>query len=144
MRWKFKNAPIFISLVVFLCACASSPVAMEIVDAWARPAESGANSAAYFEIDSSPEGDTLLSASSQIAERTEIHRTTIDSEGKARMEQQSSVEIPGGEITRFAPGGYHVMFIHLHAALLVGDIFSLTLNFERAGEVTIDVEVQTP
>ena len=144
MKKSIRSNQFLLCLMILLCACTSSPGKVVITGAWARPADSGANSAAYFEIEGSAQGVVLQSVSSKVAEKTELHRTIIDAEGNARLEHQESVEIIGGENISFAPGGYHVMFINLHEPLKVGDIFNLTLNFEKAGEVNIDVAVQTP
>ncbi len=41
------------------------------------------------------------------------------------------------------PGGLHVMFIGLTQVLNEGATFPLTLRFEKAGEVEVDVKVRT-
>jgi hypothetical protein len=60
------------------------------------------------------------------------------------MQQQNSVAIPAGGITQFRPGGLHVMVISLNEDLLEGATFPLTLVFENAGEIDLDVPVQMP
>jgi len=40
-----------------------------------------------------------------------------------------------------APGGYHGMLMGLTTALKEGDSFPVTLSFEKAGEVTVNVDV---
>ena len=144
MRQSIRSLPILLGLVVILSACSSKAGEIEVKDAWARPADAGGNSAVYFEIVNDGPEEFLLSASSRIAEKTEVHKTVIQGDGTAKMEQQSSVEIPRGEEVIFAPGGLHVMLIDLGESLAVGDQFDLTLNFEKMGEVTIHVPVQTP
>lgn len=139
-----KSVVMVICVVWILAACSRSTVGIEVKDPWARPAEAGANSAVYFEIENGGQDDMLLSVSSRIAERTEIHRTFIQEDGTAKMEHQSSVEIPGGDIVIFAPGGLHIMLTNLDKQVVVGDTFDLTLKFENEGEVIIHVTVQTP
>jgi copper(I)-binding protein len=131
-------------LGILVGACSDSSAGLEIENAWARPADSGANSAVYFEIMNGGGGEILLSASSTIAERTEIHRTVVDEEGKASMEHQRSVGIPAGSNISFEPGGLHVMLINLSEPLNVGDTFELRLNFQNTDEVILNVPVQTP
>jgi copper(I)-binding protein len=131
-------------LVLILVACSTPSGGIEVKEPWARPADAGANTAAYFEIDNGGMVDFLLSASSQIAEKTEVHRTVIQEDGAAKMEHQDKVEIPGGESVFFQPGGLHIMFINLSEPLNVGDSFDLILNFEKEGEKVINVTVQTP
>ena len=48
---------------------------------------------------------------------------------------------PGKSVT-LAPGGYHIMLTGLKQPLQQGDTFPLTLNFEKAGQVTATVTVQ--
>ena len=40
--------------------------------------------------------------------------------------------------------GYHLMLEELKAPMKDGDSFALTLRFEKAGERTVQVHVQTP
>ena len=47
----------------------------------------------------------------------------------------------GNSQVAFEPGGLHVMLFDLAAPLVAGDVFPLTLVFEKAGEVTTQVQV---
>jgi hypothetical protein len=142
---QMRKALIIAGCLVFaLTACGGPAGGIEIMDPWARPANEGGNSAVYFEIENGGDDDQLQSASSKIAERTELHRTILDSDGTARMEHQEHVDVPKGGTIIFAKGGLHVMLINLQHALEVGDTFDLTLHFRDSGEVTINVPVQTP
>ncbi len=51
--------------------------------------------------------------------------------------------IPPGETLAFGPGGAHLMLSGLKTPLREGDRFDLTLQFEAAGEVTIEVPVRS-
>ena len=57
------------------------------------------------------------------------------------MPHAMSVPVPAGETIKLAPGGYHGMLMGLTAPLKEGERYPVTLTFERAGEVTVDVEV---
>jgi copper(I)-binding protein len=89
------------------------------------------------------EDDQLLSASSDIAQAVEIHKSSMH-EGVMKMEKQDFVPVPAGEQVIFEPGGLHIMLIGLHQPLNSGDTFTLTLNFDIAGEITLDVTVKEP
>jgi copper(I)-binding protein len=54
------------------------------------------------------------------------------------------VEIAPGASVTFAPMAYHVMLLGLEDRSLLSDgkRFPLTLHFEKAGDVTVDVAVQ--
>lgn len=42
----------------------------------------------------------------------------------------------------FEPGVYHVMLLELPEPLEVGSTISVTLQFEQAGEITVDAEIR--
>jgi copper(I)-binding protein len=88
-----------------------------------------ANSAAYT--------DRLLGAESPAAERIELH---LVQDGAMMMTE--AVEVGPGEAVSFAPGGYHLMIGPLHGPLAEGEALPVTLRFERAGEVTVEFEVE--
>ena len=52
------------------------------------------------------------------------------------------VVIPAGSSHVFAPGGDHVMLMGLTEPLDAGATLGLTLSFERAGEIRIEVPVE--
>jgi copper(I)-binding protein len=66
----------------------------------------------------------------------------MDPEGTMTMERQDLVGIPANGVVDFAPGGLHVMLTDLVNDLKVGDTFDLTLEFQRAGDITVEVEVK--
>jgi len=61
-----------------------------------------------------------------------------------KMRRVDAVEVPAGQTVAFAPGGLHVMLIGLKEPLITGKTFPLTLNFEQAGAVTLEVAVGQP
>jgi copper(I)-binding protein len=84
--------------------------------------------------------DKLIKAASPVAENVELHTNVKDGE-TMRMRQVEAIEIPAQGRTELAPGGYHVMLIGLKQALKEGGQFPLTLTFEKAGSVTLEVPV---
>nr|PZN61512.1 MAG: copper chaperone PCu(A)C [Sphaerobacter thermophilus] len=106
----------------------------------------GGGTSAIFLTISNPgnEDDRLVAATTDVAEVVEIHRSTIDASGVMRMEPIDGVTIPAGGKAELKPGAEHIMLIGLTRDLEVGDRFSATLKFERAGEMTIEVEVREP
>lgn len=88
--------------------------------------------------------DRLLSASSPIAARVELHRSVLDG-GVMRMRAVPAIDLPPQAVTPLRHSGeYHLMLIDLKQPLKDGDRFDMTLNFERAGTQTVKVWVQTP
>jgi hypothetical protein len=58
-----------------------------------------------------------------------------------RMVQVEGWDIEPGASLELMPGGNHVMILELAKQFVVGDTFILTLVFEQAGEIEVDVPV---
>ena|SRR5688572_20268422 len=108
---------------------------------WTRATTSGEKEApAYMEIrNAGRETDRLVAAFSSVAERVDIILTR--KEGLVRK-QVGVLEIPGRERLILKPKGSHLLFVGLTRPLSKGDRVPLTLRFERAGEVPMELEVQ--
>jgi copper(I)-binding protein len=132
-------------VILLLTSACAGPPEITIDDPWARPGFKGDNSAVYLVINNSTEqGDGLIGASSDVANMTEIHLSKMDAEGTMTMERQDLIGIPASETVTLEPGGLHVMLMNLVNDLNVGDKFDLTLAFQRAGDIVVEVEVKQP
>jgi copper(I)-binding protein len=99
--------------------------------------------AAYFVIHNEGKtADRLLSAETPVAGAAQLHEH-VHANGLMKMQHVPNVEVPPGGDAIFAPMGYHVMLLDLKdkAALVDGKSFSLTLHFEKSGDVTLQVQV---
>ncbi len=117
--------------------------AIEVAGAWA-PASAGAAraGAVYMEIRNRGAGaDRLVGASTPAAAAAELH-THVATGDVVRMRRIGGVDVPAGGAVRLAPGGRHVMLIGLRRKLTAGGRLSLTLVFDRAGPVAVEVEVR--
>lgn len=109
---------------------------------WARAALQGGNGGAFLTLrNTGAAADRLLSASSPLARTTEIHETVREGD-VMRMRPVAAIEIPPGGSVTLRPGGSHVMMTGLSQALRAGTTVPLTLTFERAGAVQVEVAVQ--
>jgi copper(I)-binding protein len=98
--------------------------------------------AAYFVVhNKGSEADRLLGVATPHAGRAELHEH-IHADGLMKMQQVPSVAIPAGGEVKFAPMGYHVMLFNLKQQAKDGERFPLTLTFEQAGAVEVEVAVQ--
>ncbi|GBD43661.1 hypothetical protein HRbin40_01139 [bacterium HR40] len=90
------------------------------------------------------ESDELLEARTEVAERAVIQGLVVDAHGRAALREFGSLEVGPGQTLSFAPGGLALMLhgLRLEALPAAGDHFDLTLRFAKAGEVTIEVEVE--
>ncbi|MFP3925432.1 copper chaperone PCu(A)C [Pseudomonas sp. W5-36] len=99
--------------------------------------------AAYFVItNGGAENDKLKAVDSPIAGAAQLHEH-VSQDGLMKMQHVETVDIPGGGTATFAPMAYHVMLLDLkdRARLIDGQSFPLTLHFEKAGDLTVDVMV---
>ena len=86
--------------------------------------------------------DQLLSATTPRADRVQLHRSA-ESNGMSTMEHISlpyRLE-PGSEL-KLQQGGYHFMLMGLTKPLTAGERIPLTLTFERAGTVEVELVVE--
>lgn len=100
--------------------------------------------AAYFVItNKGPEPDRLSGVDSPVAGTTQLHEH-LHKDGLMKMQQVDGVDIPAGGTVAFAPMAYHAMLLDLkdRSKLVTGQRFPLTLHFEKAGNVTVEVVVQ--
>lgn len=100
--------------------------------------------AAFLTLNIDAGSDKLLGGSSPVAEKVELHTHLMDN-GIAKMRPvEGGIAVTAGTPTELKPGGLHIMLIGLKAPLKQGESFPLTLNFEKAGTVTVSVPVQGP
>jgi periplasmic copper chaperone A len=122
-------------------AALAQPAQLEINNAWAGATPGKAeNGAAYVTI-TSPTADRLVSASTPVAKKAELH--TMSMQGMVmKMRPISSLDIPAGQPVSLKPGGEHIMLMGLSQSLREGQSFPLTLDFEKAGPRTVTVTVE--
>ncbi len=86
------------------------------------------------------EDDRLIGVRSDAAARVEVHQSVMQ-DGVMMMSQAETLVIPAGGELLLERGGYHIMFMGITTPWQQGDIVTVTLIFEHAGEITIDVPV---
>ncbi|MDB5661297.1 MAG: copper-binding protein [Cypionkella sp.] len=86
--------------------------------------------------------DRLIGVASDIAERVEMHTSTASAGGVMSMSAvPEGFPIPAQQGHALKRGGDHIMLMGLRQKLKNGDVIHLTLTFEKAGVVTLDVPV---
>ncbi|WP_421701817.1 copper chaperone PCu(A)C [Aliiroseovarius sp.] len=130
------------TLTFALPAFAESKIMIE--DAYARAA--GANAmagAAFMQImNMGDEGDRLIGAKSDIAKRVELHTHIENAEGVMQMvEVEEGFPVAAGSTHMLQRGGDHVMFMGLNDTLEHGSNVTVTLVFEKAGEMVVEIPV---
>lgn len=134
-----------LSLALCLISLVATPALsadITVSDVWGRATPGAAKvGAAFMEISNAGEPDKLIGARSEISKTTELH-SHIHDEGIMRMREVAAIDIPANGSQSLEPGGYHVMFMGLNRPLMIGEYYPLTLVFEKAGEITVDVKVE--
>lgn len=95
---------------------------------------------AYLRLDNRGPADRLLAAKCDIARSVELHEMKMEGD-VMRMRQLDAIDVPSNQATVLKPGGLHVMLMGLKAPLKEGQRFPMTLKFEKAGEVKVEVSV---
>ncbi len=139
---------VVLAAAALLALAAASPVAhaqapvVEVSEAWARATTSSARVGGVFLTMKATGGpDRVVSASSPVSEKVELHETIRDG-NVMRMREVPALVVPAGEAVVLKPGSYHIMLIGLKRPLNRGETFPVTITFEKAPAVTATVTVQ--
>lgn len=146
MRWTaglLLNAFLMLGGGVAVGADSASVGALVIENAWTRPIGAGARTTAIYLTIRNTGGadDRLVAALSDAAERVELHIHRHQGD-VARMVRVPAIAVPARGQAALAPGAGHVMLIGPKSALGEGGTLALTLVFEKAGPVSLDVPVR--
>ena len=117
--------------------------ALEIDNPWARATPATAKAAAgYLTVkNTGTTPDRLVAAKTPAADRATVHEMKMEGSIMRMHELEHGLDIPPGATVTLAPGGLHVMLMGLKAPLKPGSKVPLTLVFEKAGSIDIDLDV---
>lgn len=115
-----------------------------ITQPWSRATPSGAKVAGgYLTIENKGTApDRLVSGAGDIAGKVEIHEMAMNNGVMTMRPLDKGLAIEPGKTVKLAPGGYHVMLMDLKGPLKEGDKVPMTLQFEKAGKVSLSLAVQ--
>lgn len=120
---------------------AARAAGVQVTEAWARPADSGATSAAYLVLaNRGARADTVVGIVTDAAVSASVHETR-QHEGTMHMAALPSVAVPPGGTVTLAPLGTHVMLLRLRRALRAGD--TVAFAFVLASGDTVPVRAVT-
>lgn len=139
-----KFSALFLSFLIAMPALAAD---IKIENAWVRaPAPGQAVVGGFLDITSSQSDASLVSASSPVAEVTELHEMSMK-DAVMIMRPVPYIRLPKGQTIRLAPGGLHIMLIDLKKPLKAGDRVALTLKILSGKKTSlheITAEVRDP
>ena len=115
---------------------------LSVSAAWSRATIGTARPAVFYVTiqNTGSTDDRLTGIETPVAGMPMLHETVM-TEGVASMPHAAAIDIPAGETISLAPGGFHGMLMDLEAELKEGESFPMTLQFEKAGKVSIDTEI---
>lgn len=100
-------------------------------------------SAGYVMIDNPhAQSDRLVGAKALWAQKIELHDVTQNDQGVLEMRAVDALAVPAKGTLALRPGGQHLMIYGLKQKLDVGQIKSITLCFEKAGDVVVPFAVR--
>ena len=137
----------FAALPAFAQADANTCDAVLLVDGWVRATAPGMpNGAAYgLLVNLGDQADTLIGASSDVAEAVELHEMVMGDGDVMQMRPLADgIEVPAGGFTQLQPGGLHIMLINLQQPLVPGETVDFVLTFASQGEVAVTLPVIDP
>ena len=92
-------------------------------------------------LNTGPNDDRLVSASSPVAGVTQLHEMKMVGEVMNMAELPDGIPIPAGSTVTLQPGGLHIMLMELNQPLAEGTLVPVTLTFEKAGTIEVQLAV---
>lgn len=139
----------------FVCLCATLLLALTACQKKTEPGLRASNAhmwaiapgqttaAVYLRLENSAARErTIQLVSTPIAGRAEVHRH-IHEDGVMKMRPVAHARVAAGAVLAFEPAGYHIMLMDVADAPPVGGSFPLTLEFDGAEKLVVDVEVRS-
>ncbi len=150
---KFGSKSIVTAILcVGLLSCFAAPARAEevkagdlvITQAWSRATPGGAKvGGGYLTIENKGSApDRLIGGSADVADKVQIHEMAVNNGVMTMRALDKGLVIEPGKTVKLAPGGYHLMLLDLKRPLKQGDKLPVTLEFEKAGKVSLSLDVQ--
>lgn len=143
---RVLRAPAWLCLVcaIVLSACDDRPTSSwRATDAHMKAMPPGQTRAAvYLRLENTASRERMIQlVSTPIAGTAEVHRHFYE-DGMMKMRAVPHARVAAESVLEFAPGGYHIMLLDVAEAPAVGSRFPLTLEFDGAERLDIEVEVR--
>jgi len=145
LNHRFRPAAVAAALLLAGLASADEYTVgdLRIIHPNSRPtALAGLNGVGFMSIENAGKtADTLVGASSPLAKSVEIHEMSMSGDMMQMRALPQGVAIPAGGRADLSPGGAHLMLLGLRKQLVAGDVVPLTLDFAKAGEIHVELQV---
>ena len=127
-------------------AAAAASAGIEIGQPWARSAVRTPSQAGGFFVVTNKGAlpDRLVAASSPIAEKVEIHAIKVVGAAIRMGPRPDGLAVEAGGTLTLKPRGYHLLLSGVGAPPAVGARLPVSLTFEKAGRIDIELAVAAP
>ena len=115
---------------------------LEIIQPWTRATPATAQSAGGF-LTITNKGttpDRLVTVRSPVSAKVEVHEVRMENNVMKMRELDKGLEIAPGATVMLKPGGFHIMFMGLKAPVAKDSQVPVTLVFEKAGSIDIELK----
>ena len=115
---------------------------LTVADGYVREPASPSVAAAYLTVTNGGDADDRLTCVSSDVAGQAMPMTETTEGGVGSMTPLDDVVVPAHGSFRFSPGRAHLMLEELTTTPAVGDTVQLTLTFQRAGALTVELPVE--
>ncbi|WP_213740983.1 copper chaperone PCu(A)C [Bradyrhizobium sp. dw_411] len=139
-------------VIALLVAPFAAPASAEEIKAgdlvisqgWSRATPGGAKiGGGYLTVENKGSApDRLIHASGDVAGKIEVHEMAMKNGVMTMRPVDNGLTIEPGKTVKLAPGGFHLMMFDLKNPLKQGDKVPVILEFEKAGKVTLSLDVE--
>jgi copper(I)-binding protein len=129
-----------LGIAALLAGCAQ-PKELAVDGVWVRlAAVAGRPAAGYFTIHGGPAPATLISVTTDVAIKSEMHETMTRG-SMSQMTPLQRVEIPADTDVAFKPGGRHVMLFNVNPGIKRGSSVTFTFAFADGTRILHNADV---
>jgi copper(I)-binding protein len=116
---------------------------LEIAQPWTRatPPTAPAGGGFFTITNKGTTADRLIAVRSPVSAKVEIHEMKMDGNVMRMRALEKGLEIPPGATVELKPGGLHIMFMELKAPFARDTKVPVTLVFEKAGSIEVELRV---
>lgn len=126
--------------------CAKEVKAGDLVisQAWARATPKGAQvGGGYLTITNTGKvPDTLIGGATEAAGSVQVHEMSMQNGVMKMRRLEKGLAIAPGKTVKLAPSGDHLMLMRLKQPLKQGGKLPITLQFKKAGKVTVSFDIE--
>ena len=114
-----------------------------ITQAWSRATPGGAKvGGGYLTIENKgTTPDRLLGGSGDVSDKVQVHQMSMNNGVMTMRPVDGGLVIEPGKTVKLTPGGFHLMLLDLKGPLKQGEKLPITLEFEKAGKVSVVFDV---